>query len=166
MVGSPGPTITFTRAVPGPACGVSNVTSDSGMCGMSGLPGQASSAADRPTWPGVSAWQRSGPHRQGTGPDRTVEARRSRAGPCPFRSRRESQERSLTGSHGQPRMPPDLRRRGQRGMTIQFPSWTETRPTRAGPGAGDGEHQGAKPGALVGSHAGSHRDERPSDCPD
>lgn len=47
MVGITGPTITFTRAVPGPAHGVSNVTSDSGMCGMSGLPGQASSAADR-----------------------------------------------------------------------------------------------------------------------
>ena len=34
MVGITGPTITFTRAVPGPAHGVSNVTSDSGMCGM------------------------------------------------------------------------------------------------------------------------------------
>ena len=40
MVGITGPTITFTRAVPGPARGVSNVTSDSGMCGMSGLPGR------------------------------------------------------------------------------------------------------------------------------
>src|ERR1700729_2497750 len=29
-------------------------------------------------------------------------------------------------------MPPDLRRRGQRGMTIQFPSWTE--PFRQEPG--------------------------------
>ncbi len=47
MVGITGPTITFTRAVPGPAHGVSNVTSDSGMCGTSELPGQASSAADR-----------------------------------------------------------------------------------------------------------------------
>lgn len=47
MVGITGPTITFTRAVPGPARGVSNVTSDSGMCGMSGLPGRQADLARR-----------------------------------------------------------------------------------------------------------------------
>jgi len=41
---------------------------------------------------------------------------------CPLRARRESQERYLTGTHGQSQMPPDLRRGGQRGVTIRFPS--------------------------------------------
>jgi hypothetical protein len=36
MVGSTGPTTTFTRAVPGPAHHVSNVMSGSGMCGRRG----------------------------------------------------------------------------------------------------------------------------------
>ena len=47
MVGNTGPIATFTLAVPGPAHGVSNVMSDSGICGSSGLSGQASSAAER-----------------------------------------------------------------------------------------------------------------------
>ena len=41
---------------------------------------------------------------------------------CPLRARPEGQERYLADTHGQPQMPPDLQRAGQRGMTIQFPS--------------------------------------------
>jgi len=44
------------------------------------------------------------------------------SGPCPLRARRESKERYLTGTDGQPRMLPYLRSAGQRGMTIRFPS--------------------------------------------
>jgi hypothetical protein len=41
---------------------------------------------------------------------------------CPLRARQESQERYLTGIRGQLQMLPDLRRGGQRGVTVQFPS--------------------------------------------
>lgn len=41
--------------------------------------------------------------------------------PCALRARRQGQERYVTGTYGQPQMPSDLRRNGQRGMTIQFP---------------------------------------------
>ena len=41
---------------------------------------------------------------------------------CPLRARPESQERYLAVTHGQPVMATDLRGRGQRDVTIQFPS--------------------------------------------
>jgi hypothetical protein len=50
-----------------------------------------------------------------------VEGIRLRLGSV-LRARQESQERYLAGTHGQSEMPPDLRRGGQRGVTVQFPN--------------------------------------------
>ena len=56
-------------------------------------------------------------------PDKeAIEGSASDVEACPLLARQESQGRYLTGTYGQPQMPPELGRGSQRVVTIRFPS--------------------------------------------